>query len=203
MKTLFFTNAKRIITVMLLAAITSCHRPPIIPGVIEYDEPAPVQPPPVTVANSTGNNAQSIQLKYAAFLRIPPDSISNIRLYSFIDSWLNTPYLWGGTTRKGIDCSAFVQRLLADVYHIHIPRTSIDQFHNNNIDLFGSRHYLQEGDLIFFTTTSEKEVSHVGLYLGNRMFVNASTHFGVCVANLDTRYWKNIYVASGRVIVKK
>jgi hypothetical protein len=146
---------------------------------------------------------KKIRMKYAGYLSIPPDSISNMRLYNFIDSWLNTPYLWGGTTRAGIDCSAFMQRLLADVYDIHIPRTSIQQFFTDNVEPFGSRHYLREGDLVFFTTTKEKLISHVGLYLGNRMFVNASSTYGVSIANMDNNYWKARYVASGRVIVKK
>ena len=146
---------------------------------------------------------RKIRMKYASFLNVPPDSISNIRLYSFIDSWLNTPYLWGGTSRAGIDCSAFMQRLLADVYSINIPRTSVQQFFTDNVEPFGSRHYLREGDLVFFTTTKEKLISHVGMYLGNRMFVNASSTYGVSIANMDTHYWKARYVASGRMIVRK
>lgn len=146
---------------------------------------------------------RKIRMKYAGYLSIPPDSISNIRLYTFIDSWLNTPYLWGGTTRAGIDCSAFMQRLLADVYGLNIPRTSIQQFFTDNVEPFGSRHYLREGDLVFFTTTKEKMISHVGMYLGNRMFVNASTTYGVSIANMDTHYWKTRYVASGRLIARK
>lgn len=147
---------------------------------------------------------QKLQTKYAAYLHTEPDSIRNMKLYSFIDAWLNTPYLWGGTTRSGIDCSAFMQRLLADVYDIHIPRTSIQQFFTDNVEPFGSRHYLKEGDLVFFHTTSNPQlVTHVGLYLGNRMFVNASSTYGVSIANMDAAYWKTKYVASGRVFVKK
>lgn len=155
---------------------------------------------PETVADKNGK----IRAKYAAYLHTTPDSIANMRLYNFIDGWLNTPYLWGGTTKAGIDCSAFMQRLLADVYDIHIPRTSIQQFFTNNVEPFGSRHYLKEGDLVFFYTSNDnKLISHVGLYLGNRMFVNASSTYGVSIANMDAAYWKTRYVAAGRVIVKK
>jgi cell wall-associated NlpC family hydrolase len=145
-----------------------------------------------------------LRTKYAAFLHTSADSIANLRLYRFIDYWLNTPYLWGGNSKAGIDCSAFMQRLLNDVYSIKIPRTSIQQFFTNNIEPFGSRHYLHEGDLVFFhTTDNEQLVTHVGLYLGNRMFVNASSTYGVSIANMDAPYWKTKYVASGRVIAKK
>jgi len=147
---LFVTNAKKIIVVLLLGA-TACHhkmQPPVVID-LKYSEPVPVQLP-TTVVNTTGNKAQKIQIKYASFLRVPPDSVNNIRLYTFIDSWLNTPYKWGGTTRDGIDCSAFIQRLLADVYNIRLPRTSVEQFYTRNIEPFGSRHFLREGDLVFF-----------------------------------------------------
>jgi len=141
--------------------------------------------------------------RYATYLSISPDSITNIPLYRFIDKWQGTPYLWGGTDENGIDCSAFIQRLLGDVYHIDIPRTSIQQFFTRSVEPFGSRHYLSEGDLVFFRTTEGKVVSHVGLYLSNNMFVNATVSKGVSIASLNDPYWKKRYVAAGRVKVSK
>jgi NlpC/P60 family len=143
----------------------------------------------------------TLQRKYAAYLKVQPEQISNIRLYQFIDQWLNTPYLWGGSSKKGIDCSSLIQQLLQDVYNINIPRTSVDQFFTQWIDKFGSTQYLSEGDLVFFRTNKEKVVSHVGLYLSNRMFVNSSSSKGVSIANLDDPYWKKMYVGAGRVKV--
>ncbi|MEP7277793.1 MAG: C40 family peptidase [Bacteroidota bacterium] len=143
----------------------------------------------------------ALQKKYAAYLNVAPEQISNIRLYEFIDHWLYTPYLWGGTTKKGVDCSSLIQQLLQNVYNITIPRTSVDQFFTDWIDKFGSTQYLSEGDLVFFRTNKEKVVSHVGLYLGNRMFVNASSSKGVSIANLDDPYWRKMYVGAGRVKV--
>src|SRR5450432_1790214 len=143
----------------------------------------------------------SLQKKYAVYLGVEPAQITNIRLYQFIDNWLNTPYKWGGTTKRGIDCSSLIQQLLLDVYNISIPRTSVDQFFTQWIDKFGSTQYLSEGDLVFFRTNQEKIVSHVGLYLGNRMFVNSSSSKGVSIANLDDPYWRKMYVGAGRVKV--
>ena len=143
----------------------------------------------------------SLQKKYAVYLGIEPAKITNIRLYQFIDQWLHTPYKWGGTSKKGIDCSSLIQQLLQNVYNISIPRTSVDQFFAQWIDKFGSTQYLSEGDLVFFRTNKEKIVSHVGLYLGNRMFVNSSSSKGVSIANLDDPYWKKMYVGAGRVKV--
>lgn len=140
-----------------------------------------------------------LQKKYAGYLRIAPEDIKNIRLYSFIDNWMGTPYLWGGTTKYGIDCSAFVQKLIDYVYEVNIPRTSIEQFYTNWIELFGSTKYLSEGDMIFFRTISGTTVSHIGFYLKNNMFVNSSSSRGVSIANLNDPYWKKKYVAAGRI----
>lgn len=160
----------------------------------------------VVNTNDTRNDAltalssdQRLRVKYAAWLKTNPDSLRNITLYHFIDRWMNTPYRWGGTDEKGIDCSAFMQRLLQEVYNIPIPRTSVEQFFTKNIEPFHDGHYFAEGDLVFFATVPGKPVSHVGFYLQNRVFVNASSSQGVSLANLDDPYWKKRYVAAGRV----
>jgi len=159
----------------------------------------PIPPLPSPVEDSNRARFAAIQIKYAHYLNTEPQQIQNLRLYGFIDQWMATPYLWGGTDEKGIDCSAFMQRLLAEVYNIHIPRTSVQQFFNDWIDRFGSTEYLSEGDLVFFRTMDDKIISHVGMYLKNRMFVNSSSSKGVSIACLDDPYWKRCYVAAGRI----
>ncbi len=141
----------------------------------------------------------SIQIKYAGYLHTGPEQVQNIRLYRFIDHWMATPYKWGGTDKNGIDCSAFLERLFAEVYQIDIPRTSVEQFFARYIDRFGSSQYLSEGDLVFFQTIGDNAVSHVGFYLSNRMFVNSSSSKGVSIACLDDPYWKSRFVAAGRI----
>ena len=138
--------------------------------------------------------------KYAKMLSVTTDSITNVKLYSFIDEWLNTPYKWGGADKKGIDCSAFIQKLLSEVYNINLPRTSVEQFFNKSVDHFRRTRYLVEGDLVFFHTVDERTISHVGLYLCNRKFINASSK-GVSIGNLDDSYWAPKYVSAGRVKV--
>jgi lipoprotein Spr len=156
---------------------------------------------PVHKAFEPASKYDPIQIKYAKYLDVEPAIISNERLYSFIDKWLNTPYKWGGVDEKGIDCSAFLQRLLSEVYAINIPRTSVQQFFTNRIEPFSSARYLSEGDLIFFRTMENKLISHVGLYLHNNMFVNSSSSKGVSIASLNDPYWKKRFVAAGRVRV--
>jgi lipoprotein Spr len=137
--------------------------------------------------------------KYAAYLKIDPDSLRNIVLYMFIDKWMKTPYKYGGNDENGIDCSGFIQRLLSDVYNIQVPRTSAQQFFTKNVEPFHDNTYFSEGDLVFFCTVPGNPISHVGLYLRNRYFINASTSSGVSLANLDDPYWKKRFVAAGRV----
>lgn len=156
-----------------------------------------------TVSANPDASLLVLKKKYAQYLHTSPDSITNIKLYRFIDDWLHTPYLWGGTDRRGIDCSAFIQRLLADVYNIRIPRTSVQQFFTDNVEPFGGKHYLSEGDLVFFQTIDNTIISHVGLYLGNNRFVNSSSSEGVSIGDLTSPYWKKRYVASGRVKTSK
>jgi hypothetical protein len=140
-----------------------------------------------------------LQIKYAGYLQIDPSNITNLSLYKFIDRWLYTPYLWGGVDERGIDCSAFLQKLLAEVYFVNIPRTSVEQFYTNNVEKFRSTDYLSEGDLVFFHTIAERPISHVGLYLQNGMFVNSSSSKGVSIASLKDPYWKKRFVGGGRI----
>jgi Cell wall-associated hydrolases (invasion-associated proteins) len=158
-----------------------------------------VKPPKPAYESPGLSTDQQIILKYATFLKTPPDSLTNTELYRFIDKWMYTPYKYGGNDEKGIDCSGFVQRLLNDVYKIPVPRTSAQQFFTKNVEPFHDDHYFAEGDLLFFRTVPGQPISHVGLYLHNRMFINASTSSGVSLANLDDPYWKKRFVAAGRV----
>src|SRR5688572_1566509 len=63
--------------------------------------------PALTLPNASAE--KKLMAKYAAYLKVSPDSLSNVVLYSFIDKWLKTPYKYGGNDESGIDCSAFIQ----------------------------------------------------------------------------------------------
>ena len=145
----------------------------------------------------------TLQQKYAKLLGVAPAEIRNLKLYRFVDEWLNTPYKWGGTNKQGVDCSSFVQQLLTNVYGVSIPRTSEYQFFDQLVERFANTAYAAEGDLLFFKTLNNGHpITHVGLYLNNNKFVNASSKAGVSIADLANPYWKNCYVGSGRFRVK-
>ncbi len=148
----------------------------------------------------TNKKVSALQIKFGKQLSVSPDSIKNNRLYGFINDWLGIPYQWGGMNERGIDCSAFVQRLYKEVYDIHIPRTSLEQYYTEWVELYRNTSYLNEGDLVFFKTMNNNNaVTHVGFYLQNGYFVNASSSQGVSIAKLNNAYWKPKYRACGRL----
>ncbi|MCI0449308.1 MAG: C40 family peptidase [Chlorobi bacterium] len=109
---------------------------------------------------------------------------------------INTPYLWGGTTTNGIDCSAFCQRVMKYALNIDLPRTSIMQ---STVGDEVTRENLQFGDLVFFNTLGRR-ISHVGIYLGEGVFAHSSSNGGVKTNSLDEEYYSSRYVTSRRVI---
>ncbi len=126
---------------------------------------------------------------------IEVEAIANTKLYEAIEEWWGTRYRYGGTTKKGIDCSAFTGTLYSQAYNTNLPRTARDQY--AQCDKI-SRDALQEGDLVFFNTRGG--VSHVGLYLGNGYFAHSSTKNGVTISSLDEDYYNRKYIGGGRIL---
>ena len=87
-------------------------------------------------------------------------------------SWLGVRYAWGGCSRQGVDCSCFVQNVLA-VVGIHAPRITTQQ---KAWAIPVSASELQIGDLVFFDNTCDNcgaNPTHVGLYIGAGLMINA------------------------------
>lgn len=143
---------------------------------------------------SNAENLSALQVKYAVLLNTPAEEVKNPKMFEFIDDWYGTPYRLGGTTKKGVDCSAFSQFLFTSVYGLSIPRTAREQYNLTNRI---SRTELKEGDLIFFNTRGG--VSHVGVYLQNNKFVHASTSGGVMISDIFDEYWVKRFVGVGRL----
>lgn len=146
---------------------------------------------------ATIESVQWLQLKYAIIFDAAVEKLTNTTLLKNIDDWWGTKYCLGGTSESCIDCSAFTQTIMREVYGIDIPRTAAEQY--NNCDLIDSDD-LKEGDLVFFHTRGRgKSITHVGLYVTNNKFVHAATSGGVMVSDLNDTYWHSKYVAGGRV----
>lgn len=134
--------------------------------------------------------------KYAEMVETEPEEIKNLPLYRFIDHWYGVKYKYGGTTRKGIDCSAFSQRLYGNVYCLNIKRTSKQQF--KKCERLDDLSEAGEGDLVFFRINRVR-ISHVGVYLANGYFVHATRSKGIMISSLSDKYWQRRYAGCGRV----
>ncbi|GGH16439.1 C40 family peptidase [Mucilaginibacter phyllosphaerae] len=120
---------------------------------------------------------------------------SNMKLFHFVYDWIGTPYRFGGSSRKGIDCSAFTKQLYGDVFNLTIRRSSRDIF--SMVNPVG-KDDLKEGDLVFFKIHS-RSISHVGIYLGNNRFAHASSK-GVAISSLDDAYYSRYFYKGGRLL---
>ncbi|MGI9190844.1 MAG: C40 family peptidase [Chitinophagaceae bacterium] len=135
--------------------------------------------------------------KYATILNVMPGQISNVMLYKFIEEWYGTRYRMGGTTKSGVDCSAFVQHLYQYVFQQPLLRTAGMQFESST-QIIKNMSDLREGDLVFFKINSSR-ITHVGVYLRNNFFVHSSSSKGVSIASLQSNYWQKYFVGGGRV----
>jgi cell wall-associated NlpC family hydrolase len=114
--------------------------------------------------------------------------------------FLGVPYLWGGRSSYGYDCSGFTQ-MLVRVRGINIPRDADQQAAWSGVARIG-RKDLRAGDLVFFGS-SEKDITHTGMYIGDGQFIHDTTnaHPVVQISRLDDEPWTHLVVACRRVKV--
>jgi LysM repeat protein len=117
------------------------------------------------------------------------------RMVLFAKKFLNIPYRFGGTTLMGIDCSAYVQKVY-NFFNIPLPRTAREQF---NVGDGVDKNDLTIGDLVFFRTYATFP-SHVGIYIGNDLFIHASRRARkVKISSLNHPYYVKRFIGAKRI----
>jgi cell wall-associated NlpC family hydrolase len=156
----------------------------------------------VSAVNKLSNSANiatemctALHFKFAQLLDADVESITNEPLFAFIEDWWATRYRYGGTTKRGVDCSSYTGHIFKEVFGFELPRTARMQY---AASIKVSYSDLQEGDLVFFNTRGG--VSHVGLYLQNGYFTHSSSSKGVTINNLNENYYSARFIGGGRIV---
>ena len=126
------------------------------------------------------------------------DQLDNIiledALLKAFDDWEGTRYSFGGDSANGIDCSALTRSIYRSVFSFELPRVSTDQIKEGTIV---NRNDLKPGDILYFRP--ENRVNHTAVYIGNSLFINASSSKGVILSSLDSTYWGKYFIYGVRV----
>ncbi|MBQ6553973.1 MAG: SH3 domain-containing protein [Firmicutes bacterium] len=134
-----------------------------------------------------------------AFDNEAPASAKAAELIDYAKQFIGTPYVYGGTSlTAGVDCSGFIYSVYGD-FGIALDRTSREQIHDGE---FVPKDELVPGDLVFFNTGGDSEISHVGMYIGNGEYIHSTNGAaqGVTISDINSDYALNTYVGAARIL---
>lgn len=115
---------------------------------------------------------------------------SSAELVKEAKKYLNVPYVWGGSTPKGFDCSGFLNYVFSKSSNINLPRT-VSEIYKKGTNVSKP----QVGDVVFFETY-KPGASHAGIYIGNDQFIHSSSSKGVSISSMDNSYWSKRYLGA-------
>ncbi|MDR3602744.1 MAG: C40 family peptidase [Desulfosporosinus sp.] len=148
-------------------------------------------PTPTTqTTKSTTNSKKPVQVAAVSQKKVSRSNSSELVDHAL--SLEGVPYVFGGSSRSGFDCSGFTQYVYKNS-GISLPRTAAEQF---CVGSAINRAQLQSGDLVFFSTYAQG-ASHVGIYIGGGRFVEASNS-GVSISSLSSDYYAHRYLGARR-----
>lgn len=124
----------------------------------------------------------------------PTNHLSRVFMSQYKE-WRGVKYKYGGNSKKGIDCSAFIQRTFKSKLNIKIPRTT---WYQAKVGKQVPKAKAKTGDLVFFRTGRKSR--HVGIYLEDGKFLHVSQKKGVIISTLDNVYFKKHFWKVKRVI---
>lgn len=137
--------------------------------------------------------------KFAIICKVEPREILNYKFYDFIDQWLGTPYADKGFTERNLNISFFASKLFNFSHKVSLPNSAIEIFKSKELEIFTSRIYLQEGDIIFFRYNKSSAVSDIGIYLRNNKVLVSTPKNGLMITDFNQEYFQLRYIASGRI----
>ncbi|MCP3761265.1 LysM peptidoglycan-binding domain-containing protein [Domibacillus sp. A3M-37] len=118
---------------------------------------------------------------------------STSKLISTANSVMGIPYVWGGSSTSGFDCSGFIYYAYKQAGK-SISRTNTEGYYNRSHEVSSPA----VGDLVFFSNTYKKGISHMGIYIGGNQFIHASSSAGVTVTSLSNSYFKSKFTSFKR-----
>ena len=145
--------------------------------------------------HAVGEDISSLQASQDEFENMVRNLDVKNRILDQYADWKGVRYRLGGDTKKGIDCSGFVQRTFREQFGLELPRSTYEQ---QEMGKSVSLTSLRTGDLVLFRAGSTGR--HVGIYIGNNQFVHASTSSGVVISSMDEPYWKKRYNEARRIL---
>jgi uncharacterized protein YgiM (DUF1202 family) len=145
--------------------------------------------------------AQAQMSAVLSFGMAQPDTASTLgqQIAEYAYQFIGNRYVYGGTSPStGFDCSGIIYYTYRQ-FGINISRSASQQWKNNGYQI--SKDELRPGDLVFFSSNGGRSITHVGLYYGNGMFVNASTsRTGVIFSSVNSAYYTRVYYGAKRIV---
>ena len=149
--------------------------------------------PQIESVTATGGNS-----KNTAYVQLGKTFITSrqgAQVVATGKKYIGVPYVFGGTTPKGFDCSGFIQYVFNELGY-SIPRLADEQY---KLGRAAKVNELEPGDLVFFSTY-EPSASHCGIYVGDGNFMHASSSKGIRIDSLSNEYWRPRFIGARKII---